>query len=461
MTSGRPTGAAERIVRVAKAIWKQAKRNERRICEKVLAKAVTSGSRKAAVITGVSRQQNHRTADRMRKRLLAGAAKDILRTAETVNRRLGAIARREHVAAIVDNVFGPQTTDGDRAAATARGWAQAATVGALERRVSRHWSLSTQGVEAAREVRRLRSECRREKRTTITGGLQIQRLYGLSTDELNILAEYTKTGVHNGWILLTSRLAGRVETALEELGTVTHTERLAAAADCRPTEIQRRAHDWPWLTRCGHNRWALTRWNVPEYRNITNAVVEELKKNDGEAAVGEVMRSVAARSGVRPESVRAYMRSPVFEQSNGHVRVAESRTLKLQPLHERVDGFTSDGEPFIVIPIDGTRLLQGFSCNNVPYELAAHAGCKPETKLKMEVIEPAGCPALTWSWRITSTSGIAIGRLSHVYRKLKLQPGDHLKVIVDHESKARLVRLPPGSWKPQDSLRKRRSRPAS
>ena len=446
------------IVRLTERILEGANANELLITEKVLASGVAPGSREAATRTGLSRQGTHQIALQMHRRLLRQAGKDIGTIANVINRRLGAITDNAHVTATIEETFTPGSGIDNGTQTLARRWIQAATRKALDRKESGVWSVSARGVEAGQELLNLRRQCRTERATTVTGALRIQRRYGLSADELSCLARWTGTRVHRGWVLLTTHLAGMVETTLEERGTPTVTRVLAAAAGCKPAEIQRRAHDWPWLTHCGHSLWALTRWNLQKYKNITTAAVEEIEKHDGKARTQELVRTVAERFGVRAQSVRSYLRTPVFERNNGHVRVADSQEPRLQPLSERVDGFTSSGEPFIVIPIQCTRLLRGFSCNNVPYELAAHAGCEPEGKLRMEVFEPSGCPALTWSWRITSTSGIAIGRLSHVYRKLKLQPGDYLKIIVDRESRAKLVRLPPGSWKPEDSLRKRRPR---
>ena len=148
----------------------------------------------------------------------------------------------------------------------------------------------------------------------------------------------------------------------------------------------------------------------------------------GWADYERLVEELPDRYGVTKATVQGYLRSRSFVVENGRVRLRLAHEQMFAPLEAAADGMDGAGDPWLILRIDKNRTERGFSTTNVPPEMARYCGCPAEQTTEVTVLKPAGTGTVTISWRLSSTSGIGIGKLRQPMQALGLQSGQALKM---------------------------------
>ena len=431
-------------VDAAAAVLAAASRNERAAATLMKGSGASSGNGAASI--GISRQAAQEATRRVVERLdeRAGAALGVLTRAG--RSRLPAVTANEELPQHLAELL-----PGDGAAADL---VRSIVIRRQGRRMYHAMSVSAKGIAALARLRARKAGALARGARRIADWREIVDTCGVQgtrgAEAIGALCGVRRWG---RWAILTPGVAGRVEAALHQIGEPADAERIAGIAGCTAGNIQQQASAWPWMRRSGNNRWGLAAWGHADYRSCIEAMRGIVRASGGRIKRGTLLARVSAEYAVRPSTVQSYLKAGAFHVSDGFVEQGANGVQALRPLAEQVDGFDAGGRPFVMIEAYDERLLRGYSATNIPYEIAAHAGCKPGGRIDLDVVEPAGCGPLNCIWSTTSTSKISIGRLARACRALGVQIGDHVRLSVAGDAQTWIERVRKGAWQREQSLR--------
>ena len=431
-------------IKAAAAVLAGASRNE--AAAAALLNDAGAASQKGAASIGMTRQGAQMAAQRVVARTEQRAAAALAVLTAGVRKRLPAVATRTQLAAELAGVF---DTSG-----RAAGLVRSIVVRRQRRRMYLGLSMSADGIEALARLRTHKAEALARGRSVITRWDELVEIAAIgSSERAEAVAALCGIARWGRWAILRRGIAGRVEAALHEIGEPAAADRIGEVAGCSAEGIQQQAGGWAWIRRSGNNRWGLAAWGHAEYRNCIEAMTQMVRGAGGRIRRTTLITRITTACAVRPSTADNCLRRGPFRITGGWVEEARIDVQTLGPLAERVDGFDADGRPFVMIEAYDDRLWRGYSATNVPYELAAHAGCKPGGRIDLHVVDPAGCGPLSCIWSSTSTSKVSIGRLARACRRIGVRVGDHVRVAVDSDGRAWIKRVREGTWCKDQSLR--------
>jgi len=166
-----------------------------------------------------------------------------------------------------------------------------------------------------------------------------------------------------------------------------------------------------------------------EYTGITDEIIQELEACGGSATVQHLVEKITKTYGVQPNSVLAYLKTPLFFQTeSGLVRVRKDEEVIVKADISRTVGcYRLNGWWSWRVKVD-RQLLRG-SGRLFPKAFARELGCGPGDKF--EISSPFG--SITVSWPLGSTTGAALGSIREVLDALGATDGDYLFVIAQNE----------------------------
>ena len=248
-------------------------------------------------------------------------------------------------------------------------------------------------------------------------------------------------GLHelHGRLALRNSQRARAKAALLAIGSPAVAEEVAELCGLSKRQAAAALSMLPGIVKADMKRWSLAEWVEEEYTSIPRKIIESIQDAGGAVSVRRLVEELPRRFGVKPESVRAYVKTPRFRVRNGSVSIADPSTIPLRALDEAISGRDDEGHPYWSFVVEA-RFFNGYSVPHVPAELAAHAGCDPDTKMRIDLIRPEGFPPLSVRWPLASLGGATLGHVAEPLRALRVKIGDRVRFVVRSDGSAELVR---------------------
>ncbi len=231
----------------------------------------------------------------------------------------------------------------------------------------------------------------------------------------------------------------RVKSALISLGRPATCEEIHKICGFEITKIRSTLSSIPSAIRSDKIRWGLREWIDDEYEGIANEIVQRIKKCHGAANVECLLTELPEKFGVSISSVRASMQTSKFVVNDGWISLASKSSLRPRHLDDVIDGRNNDGTPFWIFSVRSS-FFEGYSVPNVPPEIAAALGCKPDSGIRTKVENLPNCRPLSIRWSLSSASGASLGYLSDSLKCLGLKPGDQARLTIVAPYVVRLTR---------------------
>lgn len=176
-----------------------------------------------------------------------------------------------------------------------------------------------------------------------------------------------------------------IPMTVEEIAALIPKERSARSVSNRMAEDDR-------MMRVDRDKWALTRWGMEPYENITSLIDGFLEESGGSAALSDVTRGLTSRYAISEKSVAAYANAFPFVVRRGIV----SRGTKSLPVKASVRNtprlYRSDGSWLLRIEVNREHLRgSGFPA---PMALVQIAGLEPGDR--REYVSEVGRQAVSW-----------------------------------------------------------------
>ena len=395
--------------------------------EKIAASNAAPSSRAAAKSAAISRQRIHQLTRQIGERATAAAGGALDELASLVNRQAGAACTAEKVEQLL-------------AAATASraGAARSLLRGEVRRRMERRqagkMSLSAKGWAAQRRTAAYRRN--NIKTGTIwTPWNELVAATGLTDADAEAVGAWCGITRKGNWALLRDDPHVRAQLALMELGQPASARTIGEVSGLGEETAQRIFRNAPWALRCGPSRWGLADWANRRYQGTAQMIEQAIADGGGSTNWQRLLEELPRQYGVTRATVQGYLRSRAFVVEEDRVRLRLAHEQVFAPLETAADGMDAAGDPWLVLRIDKERTQRGFSTTNVPPEMARYCGCRPEETTEVAVRQPPASGPLTISWRLSSTSGISIGRLRQAMETLRLKNGQALKLTF-HKDKS-------------------------
>ena len=185
----------------------------------------------------------------------------------------------------------------------------------------------------------------------------------------------------------------------------------------------------PSIVRADKERWGLREWVDKEYGGITEEIIQQIKRDGGATHIDKLLAEIPLKHNVKPQSVRAYMKTPRFEIRNNLISLAKVESIQLRPLDDVIGGRDESGAPYWSFVVDN-RYFEGYSVIGIPPEFAEALGCKPDSNISVRVENVAKCRELTLRWGLHSTYGASLGYVAEPLRQLGFNPGEYARITI-------------------------------
>lgn len=238
-------------------------------------------------------------------------------------------------------------------------------------------------------------------------------------------------GLHRVLGRLALRSSGKafVKAAVYQIGRPATKEEIAEIVGIAPSKVGAHLSVIPSIDRADKHRWGMAEWIDDVYEGIPAEIVQRIKEDGGATRLERLLEELPRMFGVSETSVRIYARTPYFVIHNGYVSVASEPRLTLRELDDVIDGRTEEGVPYWTFAVE-SRYFDGYSIAPFPPELARELGCEPDGSTLAEVDYPEGASAVSVSWPLTSTTGANVGRISDSLRRLEIEAGARVRLLV-------------------------------
>ena len=161
-----------------------------------------------------------------------------------------------------------------------------------------------------------------------------------------------------------------------------------------------------------------------EYTGITDEIIQEIELCGGQAHATHLIEKISRVYGVKEISILAYLNTPMFiKDEDGVVRVFDTENsvdISTDIDKSQACYFSSDEIWIWRIKID-EDIMRG-SGRSIPNAFAKKLGC--EAGEKIDLLTEFG--TITLNWKLTSTTGAAIGSFRSVLRHFAINLGDYL-----------------------------------
>ena len=154
-----------------------------------------------------------------------------------------------------------------------------------------------------------------------------------------------------------------------------------------------------------------------------------IERHGGQVAVQTLKSEIKRRCNVKDSTITAYLYTAQFVIENKMIRLSTENDVRLRPLAQTIDGRTGNGSPYWIVNVKA-RHLKGHSVVGLPPELAYYLKCEPNTRSRISIHYPLDCRDMSITWRLASTTGLQIGYLADVLKKLRVREGDRVRLIV-------------------------------
>lgn len=243
----------------------------------------------------------------------------------------------------------------------------------------------------------------------------------------------------NGHLALRDTKTARIKVAVLEIGEPATKEEIAERSGLPGVRVANYLGRLPSVVRADMTRWGLSDWVEDEYDGVAGEILQRIDEDGGATSLERLFEELPRLFNLKVETIRAYLGTPQFLVRDGFVSKADSSVLQLRPLDDVVDGRDSDARAYCVFRVE-ERYFDGFSLAGVAPEVAQALGCKPNGRARIRVLRPHGCGQLSLIWSLTSLSGASIGYLAEPLRRLRVEPGDRVRLVLRGKGEVELQR---------------------
>lgn len=226
----------------------------------------------------------------------------------------------------------------------------------------------------------------------------------------------------------------RVLDTLKHLGIPATKEQIAESSGIPEEQLTNRLRLVRGVVKVSNNMWALGSSKSTQYVGVVDEMLNVIEQHGGQVSVQTLKAEIKRRCNVKDSTITAYLYTAQFAIENKIIRLSTENDVRLRPLAQTIDGRTGDGAPYWIINVKA-RHLKGHSVVGLPPELAYFLKCEPNTRVRMPIHYPKDCRDMSITWRLASTTGLQIGYLADVLKKLQVQDGDRVRLIVQDGSK--------------------------
>ena len=233
----------------------------------------------------------------------------------------------------------------------------------------------------------------------------------------------------NGYLALKNTKTARIKVAVLEIGQPATKEEIAERSGLAGVRVANYLSRLPSVVRADMTRWGLSEWVEDEYDGVAGEILQRIDEDGGATSLERLFEELPRLFNLKEETIRAYLGAPQFLVRDGFASRADSSVLKLRPLDDVVDGRDSDARPYCVFRVE-ERYFDGVSMGGVAPEVAKALGCEPNGRERIRVVRPSGCGQLSLIWSLTSLSGASVGHLAEPLRRLGVEPGDRVRLVL-------------------------------
>ena len=222
----------------------------------------------------------------------------------------------------------------------------------------------------------------------------------------------------------------RIRAALYGIGRPATRDQIAERSGLESERLSYHLSVMSDVARAAKGRWAITEWIDSPYTSIANEMRKSIRQQGGGAALRRLASELSEQFGVSQGSVRAVASAPMFALENGRVSMAAKPELTPDSFEKGISGRDGSGVPywdFWVTP----RILKGFNLTGLPSGIAQALGCDPDQRTDVEVLIPRAVNELSVIWRLRSTGGPSVGRLTQPLRSLGARVGDQVRMVLN------------------------------
>ena len=226
----------------------------------------------------------------------------------------------------------------------------------------------------------------------------------------------------------------QVLDTLKHLGVPATKEQIAEHSEISEEQLTNRLRLIKGVVKVSNNMWALGSSKSSQYVGVVDEMLSVIEQHGGQLPVQTLKAEIKRRCNVKDATITAYLYTAQFVIENKMIRLSTKNDVRLRPLAQTIDGRTGSGAPYWIIDVK-ERYLHGHSVVGLPPELAYYLKCEPNTRSRIPIHYPLDCRHLSITWRLASTTGIQIGYLADVLKKLRVYEGDRVRLIVRDGSK--------------------------
>lgn len=221
---------------------------------------------------------------------------------------------------------------------------------------------------------------------------------------------------------------------LKHLGIPATKEQIAEHSGIPEEKLTNRLRLIRGVVKVSNNMWGLGSSKSSQYVGVVDEMLRVIEQHGGRVSVPRLKSEIKRRCNVKDSTITAYLYTAQFVVENQMIRLCTENDVRLRPLAQTIDGRTGNGAPYWIIKVKA-RHLKGHSVVGLPPELANYLKCEPNTRSRIPIHYPLECRDMSVTWRLASTTGLQIGYLADVMKQLRVQEGDHVRLIVQDGSK--------------------------
>lgn len=234
----------------------------------------------------------------------------------------------------------------------------------------------------------------------------------------------------------------RVLDTLKHLGIPATKEQIAKHSGIPEQKLTNRLRLIRGVVKVSNNMWGLGSSKSSQYVGVVDEMLRVIDQHGGQVSVQTLKSEIKRRCNVKDSTITAYLYTAQFVIENKMIRLSTENDVRLRPLAQTIDGRTAHGAPYWIIKVKA-RHLKGHSVVGLPPELANYLKCEPNTRSRIPIHYPLDCRDMSITWRLASTTGLQIGYLADVMKKLSVREGDHVRLIVQDGARVGFERHSP------------------